>query len=260
MSVKVSSWAWDQPLGGNDKVVLLALADWARDDGLCWPGQDAVAAKARVSTKTVQRLLGKLEEGGYLVREKRGDPDGGRKPDLIRLMVSGQNVSNGNRTSDGGVSGHPRADGNEPSVEPSESLAARPPAEKPTTYRGKKVPPLIVDGAVRLLEVFNEAAGRSLSPRTADGSASPVLKQIVGAMLARPDVAPDAWEAAVRNTAANPPRWCADGPLQIGHVFGERAAEWALSNQGRVASSRDAAKQGRVDEFMDALKSFTGGE
>jgi hypothetical protein len=95
-------------------------------------------------------------------------------------------------------------------------------------YRSKTVPSVIVEGAERLLDVFRQEAGHGPGARSAAGDASPALKQVIGAMLARPDTSVDDWEAAIRRTVAAPPRWV-DGALQIGHVFGERAAEWALS-------------------------------
>lgn len=262
MGVKAISWAFEQPLAGNEKTVLLALADHARDDGTCWPGFALVAQKAYVSEKTVQRIIRKLEEGGYLERVRRQDPDGGRRPDLIRLSMgaNGQGDRLPKETLEGGQQDTPRAGGNEP-LEPSVSVArASTPSSKPVTYRSRRVPKMIVDGAEELLVDFCEAVGRQIGSYTAHGDASPALRQIIGAMLSRPEVRPDTWAEGVRNTVENPPGWINGRGVQIGDVFGERAAEWALSNQGKVAAktAKDPEKQQRVEEFMSVLRRATG--
>jgi hypothetical protein len=63
--------AWDCDLTGNDKLVLLALADWANDDGHCWPSIAKLCAKTRASERTVQGIIKKLVEGGQLTRMER---------------------------------------------------------------------------------------------------------------------------------------------------------------------------------------------
>lgn len=74
MSVRVMSWVWEHSRAeGTDRLVLLAIADCASDDGgNAWPSVDTLAAKAKVSERTVQRsirslrLLGEVDvvEGG----------------------------------------------------------------------------------------------------------------------------------------------------------------------------------------------------
>ncbi len=50
---------------GNDRLILLALADEADDDGTgCYPSQDRLSHKARVPKRTVQRCLERLAEAG----------------------------------------------------------------------------------------------------------------------------------------------------------------------------------------------------
>lgn len=66
MSVKAMTWAFEQPLSGNDKVVLLAVADHADDNGFCWPSIERIKEKAHVSRRTVVTILSKLESLEYL--------------------------------------------------------------------------------------------------------------------------------------------------------------------------------------------------
>jgi DNA-binding transcriptional regulator YhcF (GntR family) len=54
-------------------LVLLALADWANDEGICWPAIDSIAEKCRISSRTAQRIIKELEELGALkVSRKAG--------------------------------------------------------------------------------------------------------------------------------------------------------------------------------------------
>ena len=49
------NWAWRQNLPSTAKLVLLALADAADDEGNCWPSVATIAGKAGVTTRTVRR-------------------------------------------------------------------------------------------------------------------------------------------------------------------------------------------------------------
>lgn len=104
------------------------------------------------------------------------------------------------------------------------------------TYEHRPVAPDTIDAAVGLLDVFNEVTGRNVGAVKGTGTASDALRQIVGAMLGRPHVSAAEWERAIRNTAKAPPDW-ARGELQIGTVFGPRAADHALTNTGAPAAA-----------------------
>lgn len=283
------AWAWEQLSecrAAGDKLTLLALAWRADESGVTVAGPRTLMDLTRLEERGLRRCLAVLIEQELIVRYPRKRKDGSDGSALTVLNL-GEPLDVGSyeftlgapegvvrRPPPGGHTGHPGVVGTPPptvkNTYNSPALSRRESAEEkqlaldsaepsPVMYRGKRVPAVIWEQAAALLGVFNEATGRRLGGRTMTGGPSPVVKQIIGAILARPEVAPDAWEAAVRNTVANPPRWI-EGPVQIGHVFGERAAEWALANQGRVASARDPEKQKRVDEFMGALAALTGEE
>ncbi|HEX9355653.1 MAG TPA: helix-turn-helix domain-containing protein, partial [Streptosporangiaceae bacterium] len=60
MSIAVMNWVWGcSPTSGNERLVLLALADaCSRDDGSgCWPSIPTIARKAAVSDRTVRRVI-----------------------------------------------------------------------------------------------------------------------------------------------------------------------------------------------------------
>ena len=52
--------------------MLLALADHARDDGLCWPSIRTIAAKARIEERSAQRILRRLIEKGLVELVSQG--------------------------------------------------------------------------------------------------------------------------------------------------------------------------------------------
>ncbi len=84
MSIKVSEWVWAHSQSeGTARLVLLAIADHAHDDGRdAWPSQERLARKCRVSVRTVRRAVDELVALGELeVDEYHGRPpseNGGR--------------------------------------------------------------------------------------------------------------------------------------------------------------------------------------
>lgn len=65
-----SVWESDvQPAG--KRLVLLALADSANDEGVCWPSMATIARKAGIGLSSARKACAALEEEGLLVREER---------------------------------------------------------------------------------------------------------------------------------------------------------------------------------------------
>lgn len=86
MSLTATRWAWSVTgLAAGSKLVLLALADHADDDGRCWPAQDRLSEMTGLSRATVQRSLVALEELDLLTRE----PGSGRRSTRYTLAVEG---------------------------------------------------------------------------------------------------------------------------------------------------------------------------
>ena len=68
MSGKVMGWVWDQPLPQNEKYVLLAYADHADHRGYnIYPSVSLIERKTGYSHRSVQRIVQRLREKGYLV-------------------------------------------------------------------------------------------------------------------------------------------------------------------------------------------------
>lgn len=62
---------WDMKgLSPVEKLSLLALADWANDDGLAWPSIQQIADKTGCSKRTVQMAFKKAEQVGILTRNQ----------------------------------------------------------------------------------------------------------------------------------------------------------------------------------------------
>jgi hypothetical protein len=82
MSAYVTSLVWDGAVRatGSDLVLLLALADFASDDGECRHSVASLAVKTRGSERTVQRGLASLTALGYLDQQK-----GGHGPHSVNL-------------------------------------------------------------------------------------------------------------------------------------------------------------------------------
>ena len=68
MSNKASAWAWEQQgLITSEKFTLVALADNADEEGVCWPGQRFLSKKTGLSRVTVRKAITSLEAKGLLI-------------------------------------------------------------------------------------------------------------------------------------------------------------------------------------------------
>ncbi len=73
MSVRVMSWVWDHSQAhGADRLVLLAIADAADDDGWYFDGLDVIARKANVPPVKAHDVVSRLVDGGRLTRSDEG--------------------------------------------------------------------------------------------------------------------------------------------------------------------------------------------
>lgn len=61
-----AAWAVDLPAG--EKLVLLALADCANDEGRCWPGLASLCAKTGRCKRSLQESLRILDRAGHITR------------------------------------------------------------------------------------------------------------------------------------------------------------------------------------------------
>ena len=67
MSIALMTQVWESELPtSTHKLVLLAFADYADENGMCWPSVERVAARSQVSHRQVQRIAAKLKAIGLL--------------------------------------------------------------------------------------------------------------------------------------------------------------------------------------------------
>lgn len=79
MSIKLMSQVWDlldPKLKDARLLTLLALADHANDENMCWPSIPKLAQRARVSDRQVQRVLQWLINAGYIRVQEKGNGRG----------------------------------------------------------------------------------------------------------------------------------------------------------------------------------------
>lgn len=99
MSFKVTNWAWSRSESRNGaRLVMLALADRADDNGFAWPSVDDLAERTKLSPRAVQKAIANLVEIGELEVENGG---GRHRSNRYRIVPKP-------RTSDGVTDEKPR--------------------------------------------------------------------------------------------------------------------------------------------------------
>jgi hypothetical protein len=67
MCIRIMSLVWGSaPHCGNQLLVLLALADWANESGVCWPSVATLAKKTKISKRSAQYIIRALQKEGYI--------------------------------------------------------------------------------------------------------------------------------------------------------------------------------------------------
>ena len=117
MSVRLMANVWDAALPPHLKLVLLAVADHANDEGWAYPGQRSLAAKCGMAERTVRGHLATLAEQGWLQVQRRGRtttnlyrvvaPGSDRQPTASHPGGERQPTAGSDRQPTAGVSGSP---------------------------------------------------------------------------------------------------------------------------------------------------------
>lgn len=88
MSFQAMAWAIKQKAGNaTGKAVLLMLANYADEDGICFPSQNTLANECECSTRAISNWLKRFEDAGLIARETRYGQLGYRTSDVIRLSI-----------------------------------------------------------------------------------------------------------------------------------------------------------------------------
>jgi hypothetical protein len=79
MSIKVMTVAWEISRPHADKLLLIALADQANDEGWCWPSVATLGRKCGMEDRSIRRVIARLVKGGHVtVQQRRQTMDDGR--------------------------------------------------------------------------------------------------------------------------------------------------------------------------------------
>jgi len=109
VSIKIMSWVWDQsPYQGKALLLHLALADFANDDGLCWPSQPILAKKARCTERHVRDTVSQMVGDGFLeIVEQSNGINSTRYRLIARKSVPPRNSTTGRAEIQDRESGNP---------------------------------------------------------------------------------------------------------------------------------------------------------
>ncbi len=87
MSIRLMGVVFALEIAASEKLVLLAMADHARDDGTgCYPSIDLLARKTSQSRRGVQKIMRRLEDAG-LISPSRISRGGPRRSTEYKLIV-----------------------------------------------------------------------------------------------------------------------------------------------------------------------------
>lgn len=82
------TWAIEQDCGGaGPKLVLVCIANYADENGNCWPSQKRLAKDSNQTERSVRAHLSKLEAKDFLQRKPRTRSDGTFDSDYITLNL-----------------------------------------------------------------------------------------------------------------------------------------------------------------------------
>lgn len=94
MSISALNWAFEQGVTpAGRKFVLVALANYASEDGYCYPSQATLQAMTGQGERAVRDHLAALEALGLIRRERRGDDGGHRSTDGYTLLAPPERLS-----------------------------------------------------------------------------------------------------------------------------------------------------------------------
>lgn len=78
----------DKSIKGNEKLLMLALADNANDTGVCFPSWNSLMSKTSMSRGSVSKWINVLVEKGLVYKKNRSRKNGGRSSNKYLLYPS----------------------------------------------------------------------------------------------------------------------------------------------------------------------------
>lgn len=176
MSIRLMSLVFGlkEPTGAA-RLVLLALADNANDEGVCWPSVETIARKAGIGVRWTQRIIRDLVESEYMALSIR--PVDGKKNETNIYTLNIQKL-NDEQIKEGGVqtthrvaytppSGWP-TDHPEGGVETTERVAYRPPESSLEPSIEPSIEhPVVVNAPAAKIAKISRLYEREIGPLTA---------------------------------------------------------------------------------------------
>jgi hypothetical protein len=109
MSIKLMTQVWESNVGpATKRLVLLALADSANDEGVCWPSVATIARKAGASKRRTEEVLAELAAERIVAKQARFNDSNIYTLNLADLpRDTGENTPRENRTPREDVGGPP---------------------------------------------------------------------------------------------------------------------------------------------------------
>jgi hypothetical protein len=87
VSIHIMEWVWNNsPSRSGRLLVMLALADWADEEGNSWPRVGTLAARARLSPRRVEQVLHELAADGE-IELPEGRPGNRERPYRLREFL-----------------------------------------------------------------------------------------------------------------------------------------------------------------------------
>jgi hypothetical protein len=154
----------DSRLHPLDTVVYAALDSFADSAGEAWPSLRAIAERGRVSPATVKRSLSRLENAGYIVRQRRHKPESKEFDNTLYTLPFRSNKNGGDgseRTEDSSgetEAGSPEYGGLAPSVREVGSESSRNYNHRTITKELKKDCAEVKKSSARSLMVISHAS------------------------------------------------------------------------------------------------------
>lgn len=161
MSIQAVSWALEQVAPMAPKFILVCLANYADENGECWPKLDTLARNAGCGRRSVQRYIDELCELGLVEKVERKAAKGRFASNFYRVpirpmanLAHGQSDQRPNRPlANRGQSPCATVGVHEPSIEPSITSSSSPEREEPSKNPSK------VDWVARLNQAIELAGG-----------------------------------------------------------------------------------------------------
>lgn len=283
MSVKCMAWVLEHSESRlSDRLVLLALAEYAHDDGsMAFPAVETLARKARVGETTCRKSLrsleadgeiepmGKTKFGTVIYRLLMGQPSTSNEVDDPTRegaadfaggaeSTGGQNLPKGGQDLPKGGQDLP-PNRQEPSIPvKGGSAGASGRVEVPSLKVGRgKVKEEWWDLTARVLTEYNRQAGMNLRLLTSAGKPSEAAKRIYLRIRDYPDISFDEHADIIQRTLAS--RWWGSGAPTIGVVYGPNVFEDNIARPGDSVGDKRADKKDRDQRRLAAMHRLVQG-